>query len=90
MYDGAYGLPNSADHVAAFCPFLSGYEVLGLTDEAMEFFAKTRKALRRQGAIVPDLDLLIAATAVANDCALLTRNLRHSQRVPDRKLAPRG
>lgn len=37
--------------------------------------------LRRQGQLIPDLDLLIAETAVAHDLALVTRNTRHFARI---------
>jgi predicted nucleic acid-binding protein len=36
--------------------------------------------------LIPYLDLLIAATALAYDLTLLTRNRRHFQRIPDLKL----
>jgi tRNA(fMet)-specific endonuclease VapC len=65
---------------------LEGYEIIGLTDPVMEFFARTRHTLRRAGNIIPDLDLLIAATAVVNGCTLMTRNLRHFQRIPGLQL----
>lgn len=48
----------------------------------MELFARTRAGLRRQGMLIPDLDLLIAATALSFDLTLLTRNTRHFARIP--------
>ena len=52
----------------------------------MEVFARTRKRLRDARQLIPDLDLLIGATAVHHDLTLLTFNLRHFERVPDLKL----
>ena len=40
-----------------------------------------RAFLRRQGQLIPDLDLLIAATALAHDLTLVTRNRRHFSRI---------
>lgn len=48
----------------------------------MEIFGRTRFELRRRGQGIADLDLLIAATAVHHDLVLLTRNVRHFNRVP--------
>ena len=55
--------------------FLAFYRLLGLSDQIMERFAKTRAHLRRRGQRIADFDLLIAATA-----------LRHFERVPALKL----
>ncbi len=48
----------------------------------MDQFAVLRADLRRRGQLIPDLDLLIAATALSHDLALLTRNVRHFARIP--------
>ncbi|MGI8550624.1 MAG: type II toxin-antitoxin system VapC family toxin [Dehalococcoidia bacterium] len=76
VYDGAYDFPNPEEHLQSFRKFLEWYDVIGLSTETMEFFAKTRSRLRREGNIIADLDLLIAATAVVNNLTLMTRNLR--------------
>jgi predicted nucleic acid-binding protein len=52
----------------------------------MERFAYLRAELRRRGQLFPDLDLLIAATALQHDLTLLTRNVRHFNRIPDLRL----
>ena len=39
--------------------------------------------LHRQGALLPDADLLIAATALEAQRILVTNNLAHFQRVPN-------
>ena len=57
--------------------------MLPLTGSIMERFGKLRYDLRRQGQLIPDLDLLIAATAIDHDVALATRNRRHFVRAPD-------
>jgi predicted nucleic acid-binding protein len=49
-------------------------------------FAEVRSFLRRRGQLIPDFDLLIAATALHHDLTLLTFNRRHFLRVPDLKL----
>jgi len=66
--------------------FISGYRRLGLTEDVMLIFARLRRQLRRQGNVIPDLDLLIAATALHYDLVLLTRNQRHFGRVPGLRL----
>ncbi len=86
LFDGAFDLPDPAQHIASYRRFLSGFIVLGLNDPIMELFARHRYRLRREGNIIPDMDLLIAATTLHHDLTLMTRNLRHFSRIPDLKL----
>jgi predicted nucleic acid-binding protein len=44
----------------------------------MERFAAIRAHLRRRGELIPDFDLLLAATALHYDLTVLTANLRPS------------
>jgi predicted nucleic acid-binding protein len=37
--------------------------------------------------LIPDMDLLIAATALEHDLTLVTRNLSHFSRIPELRLA---
>jgi predicted nucleic acid-binding protein len=37
--------------------------------------------LRRQGNLIPDFDLLIAATALRHDLTLVTRDTAHFERI---------
>ncbi len=90
LFEGAYGFPNPDVHLAGFRRFLSGFTLLNLTDPIMEVFARTRADLRRQGNLLPDLDLLIAATALHHDLTLMTRNLRHFTRIPHLRLYQPG
>jgi tRNA(fMet)-specific endonuclease VapC len=86
LYEGAYASDNPKNQLATFQQFLDGFVVLGLTDAIMHTFAKTRAQLRRSGNIIPDMDLLIASTARTFDLTLLTRNIRHFERIPDLKI----
>jgi len=52
----------------------------------MRHFARVRSLLRRQGNLIPDLDLLIAATALEHELVLLTRNRRHFERISQLRL----
>lgn len=62
--------------------YLSQFEELTLTDPIMERFARLRSNLRSQGQLIPDLDLLIAATTLDHGLILMTGNVRHFQRIP--------
>ncbi len=82
IFEGAFGTPEPAKLLAAYREFLSDYPMLPLSDPIMERFARLRSSLRTSGQLIPDLDLLIAATALEHRLQLLTRNLRHFERIP--------
>ena len=43
---------------------LDRFITIPLSDPIMEIFARTRAQLRRTGQLIPDMDLLIAGTAI--------------------------
>lgn len=81
VYDGTFSSMNPAQHLTDARRYLRGFSILGLTDATMEAFARERARLRRAGQLIPDMDLLIAATALTHDLELVTRNERHFRRV---------
>ena len=86
LYDGAFAFADPRAQLAQIRRFLAAFEMLPLTDPIMEIFGQARFALRRTGQLIPDMDLLIAATAIHHDRTLLTRNLRHFTRIPELRL----
>jgi len=83
IYEGAFGTPDPQATLDGFRAFLSDFAILPVTDPIVEQFARLRATLRRQGQSITDMDLLIAATAIAEDLTLITRNVRHFARLPD-------
>ncbi|GAC1524132.1 MAG: hypothetical protein NVS2B16_32550 [Chloroflexota bacterium] len=88
IYEGIeYGRdPQRAEQV--FQTFLTGVTVLPFNRVIMRRFAHIRGELRRQGQLIGDPDILIAATALHHDLILLTRNRRHFDRIPGLRLLP--
>ncbi len=86
LFEGVIGAPDPATELAHFRRFLARLALLELDDAIMERFARIRAELRRRGQLIPDLDLLIAATAMHHDLTLLTRNVRHFDRIPQLRL----
>jgi predicted nucleic acid-binding protein len=86
VYEGAFGTPHPHEALAGLRDFLGEFAVLPVTDSIVERFARMRAALRQQGQLIPDMDLLIAATAMQEDLTLVTRNVRHFSRISDLRL----
>lgn len=80
-----FGARNSAhvasnlDRVTRFC---AQFESFSFDDDAAVHYGQVRAQLRREGALIGANDLLIAATALANELVLVTRNVREFRRVP--------
>lgn len=86
VFEGIYYGQHPAQHAAVFRRFLHGVTVLDVDRRVARRFARIRGELRRNGQLIPDADLLIAATALCHDLTIITRNIRHFQRVSALKL----
>ena len=82
VYEGIEYGRDQATTEHGFRQFLRGVTVLPTTQTIMRRFAQVRGQLRAQGQLIGDMDLLIAATALASNRTLVTRNRRHFDRVP--------
>ena len=49
--------------------------------ESFPLAAAEKARMRQEGALIPDLDILIACTAANNDCILVTNDARHMSRI---------
>jgi tRNA(fMet)-specific endonuclease VapC len=68
---------------AAFALLCQASLIFPITDQVVERAATLYGDLHRQGALLPDADILIAATALEAQRTLVTNNLSHFQRVPN-------
>jgi tRNA(fMet)-specific endonuclease VapC len=70
---------ENLDRVSRFCRF---FDSLPFDDEAAACYGSIRVQLKREGRLIGANDMLIAATALAAEVALVTRNLDEFRRVP--------
>lgn len=61
-------------------------EIVNLNGEAISEFGRIKANLEITGERLEDFDLLIAATALANNFTLVTRNIKHFKRIKGLKL----
>jgi tRNA(fMet)-specific endonuclease VapC len=73
---------HDADRILAFRRLIRDFQVFDLTSEAAERAAEVDRILRAAGLRIDTADCLIAGVALANGLPLLTRNLRHFERIP--------
>jgi tRNA(fMet)-specific endonuclease VapC len=78
------GVPDSrppAQRRQALEAFREAVSVLGIAEEICEWLGRERGRLRPQGALIGDVDLLIAATGRHYGLTVLTDHRRHGARV---------
>lgn len=81
LYEGIYYSRDPERSRQQLEEFLSGVTMLEVDDEVCKVFGNQRGRLRRQGLMISDFDLLIAATCLRHSLKLLTNNRRHFERV---------
>lgn len=65
---------------------LERHELIEITEEVAEAYARIRVSLERTGGSIGSNDLWIAATALAHDATLVTNNTGEFSRVPGLKI----
>ncbi len=66
--------------------FMGGITLIGISGETCRIFGRLRGELRPRGRLVPDFDLMIAATAIEHNLTLLSNNRRHFENIPGLRL----
>ena len=72
---------RAAAQLAAFDSFCGNNEVLPITDAVIVRAADVYADLHGRGQLIPDADILIAATAIENGLTLATNNLADFGRI---------
>jgi tRNA(fMet)-specific endonuclease VapC len=65
---------------------LERHELIEITEEVAEAYARIRVSLEKTGTRIGSNDLWIAATALAHDATLVTNNTAEFTRVPGLKI----
>jgi tRNA(fMet)-specific endonuclease VapC len=73
-----------------FYQYVNQFDVVGVDGPIIERFAEIRSFLRRQGQLISDLDIVLAATALQLDLTVLTYNSRDFERIPDLRIYRAG
>lgn len=80
-----YGVQKSQrpqENAVNLMRFLLPFEILSYDDKAAEAYGIIRADLERQGRVIGNLDMLIAAHAKSLDTTLVTNNEKEFRRIP--------
>lgn len=56
-------------------------QILPWSSESSDYFGKIKADLERQGKLIDDFDIAIAAIAIAHKCSVITANQTHFKRI---------
>ena len=83
---GATCSERPASNHQAIDDFVSPLSVLGVDPQIAQTFGEIKAHLRKEGKLIEDLDLLLAATARTYGLTLVTNNQDHFSRVANLRL----
>ena len=81
LYEGVYTSRDQEREEQALRRLVDAFVVLDVDHETARIFGRERRRLRAEGAMISDMDLMIAATALQHGLTVLTDNRRHFERV---------
>lgn len=82
LFEGTTGSNDPDRREKALTDFLEPFAIINLDVPICRLFGTERARLRAMGTLIPDMDLLIGATALRHNLTLLTNNRRHFARLP--------
>ncbi len=78
---GVYNSSKVAKNINIVLPFLENFKVFEFDQDSAVIFAKEKTRLKKAGTPITDMDLMIAAIAIANELTLVTNNIKHFKRI---------
>lgn len=82
---GAENSSNPEKNLKLITSFSEQLNILPILS-GIEFYAKEKVRLRKEGKMISDFDLLIGSTAVANDLIMVTENTKEFKRIANLKI----
>ncbi|MGI8551161.1 MAG: PIN domain-containing protein [Dehalococcoidia bacterium] len=82
LYYGAARSARPLEGAQGILVLLHGLRMIPVEERVGARFGILKAELRARGQLIPDFDLLIAATALVHDRTLVTHNTRHFSRIP--------
>ncbi|NQT52325.1 type II toxin-antitoxin system VapC family toxin [bacterium] len=81
LYEGVYRAEETVRELERVRGLLAGLHVLTVDGETARIFGEQRARLRREGRLIDNFDLLIAATCLQHGFRILTGNVSHFERI---------
>ena len=83
LFYGAYRSQHVEDNIKVINKLSKTIKFLELDDKAQQIFGRLKSELQKNGRLIEDADLFIAATAISTGRTLVTNNEKHFQRIEE-------
>lgn len=85
---GAYKSSDAKSSLSKLSQYLTslGLQIENLDEQIISEFGKVKALLEKKGERLEDFDLLIASVAIVSNLTLVTRNIKHFERIKRLKL----
>lgn len=83
---GAYNSTKIEQNLSTITIFLESLSILEFDQKTCASFAEDKAKLKRNGNLIPDMDLMIASIAKVHNYSLVTNNMKHFERIDSLKL----
>ena len=83
LYQGAYLSSKYEENKKKITKFLNTLTILDFNRKDAEIYSRISVELRKKGESIGDFDELIGSMVVARAETLITRNIRHYEKIPD-------
>lgn len=81
LYFGAYLSENKEENINAVNKLLSKLVIYPFDINDGKIYGEIRASLKRKGELINELDIFIASIAIEKDITLITRNIKHYEKV---------
>jgi len=81
LYYGAYKSKRIKENLAAIQALPDKVAVLDSDEAVCEGFGKLKAGLEKEGSVIEDADLFVAACALSHDITLVTNNEKHFRKI---------
>lgn len=89
LYEGISRVREKEKAEKQVLDFFTGLnQTYGVDKDIAKYFGQIRTHLKTKGEVIEDLDILLAATCLANHLVLVTANPKHFSRVPNLEILP--
>jgi tRNA(fMet)-specific endonuclease VapC len=82
LYYGAKKSKQRTKNIAVVRRIAELFPIINATKSIMETFADLKVGLQKEGSVIADFDLIIAATALSMNYILVSNNVKHFSRIP--------
>ena len=86
LFYGAEKSQKRKENLGLVDRFLLSVRIMHTDSDIARKFGQLKAGFAQDGRMLPDADLLIAATALARDAILVTGNVKHFQRIGELKI----